>query len=53
MHKIGYYDFNIHEKVNKNKVDYYHYLNNDSIQLINDFYDDDFKLFNYTKIYKL
>jgi len=33
---------------NKN-VDYYSYLNNDSIKLINYFYDYDFTLFNYIK----
>jgi hypothetical protein len=49
MHKLGYTDFNYHEHANKEKVDYYDYLNNDSIKLINDFYDDDFRLFNYTK----
>jgi len=42
----------INVNVNKEKVDYYNYLNNDSINLINDFYDYDFKLFNYTKIQK-
>jgi hypothetical protein len=34
---------------NANK-DYFKYLNKDSINLINDFYDKDFKLFNYEKI---
>ena len=50
MHHLGYHDFNVNANVNKNKVDYYHYLNKESIQLINDFYDDDFKIFNYSKI---
>ena len=49
MHNLGYTDFFNHDNSN-NKVDYYKYLNNDSIKLINDFYDYDFKLFNYTKI---
>lgn len=49
MHELGYTDFNNHEHANTEKVDYYDYLNNDSIKLINDFYDDDFRLFNYTK----
>ena len=54
MHNLGYEDFNTYTNVNvnKEKVDYYNYLNNDSINLINDFYDYDFKLFNYTKIQK-
>ena len=50
MEKLGYNDFNLHEHLNKLKVNYYDYLNNDSIKLINDFYDNDFTLFNYTKI---
>jgi hypothetical protein len=49
MHNLGFIDFNIHENTNRNKVDYYDYLNDDSIKLINDYYDYDFKLFNYTK----
>lgn len=49
MSGLGYEDFNLNENVNSNKVDYYEYLNNDSIKLINDFYDYDFKLFNYDK----
>lgn len=52
MHDLGYTDFNIYENVNENKhnINYYSYLNNDSIKLINDFYDYDFILFNYPKI---
>jgi hypothetical protein len=49
MINLGYTDFNIKNNVNSKNVDYYNYLNNDSIQLINDFYDYDFKLFNYDK----
>jgi hypothetical protein len=51
MHGLGYTDFNIYENVNENKhnINYYSYLNNDSIKLINDFYDYDFILFNYPK----
>jgi hypothetical protein len=52
MHGLGYTDFNRYENVNENKhnINYYSYLNNDSIKLINDFYDYDFILFNYPKI---
>ena len=49
MHNLGYEDFNIYENVNSNKINYFNYLNNDSINLINDFYNYDFILFNYTK----
>lgn len=60
MHKLGYNDFARVDNPNLTKntenltkklqsEDYYKYLNNDSIKLINDFYDYDFKLFNYTK----
>ena len=35
---------------NFKKIEYIKYLNNDSINLINDYYDNDFNLFNYTKI---
>jgi hypothetical protein len=48
MKKIGFNDFNIY--VNKNKLDinnYDNYLNDDSIKLINNFYEKDFILFNY------
>jgi hypothetical protein len=47
MHDLGYQDFNNYDNVNKKKIDYYKYLNNDSINLINYFYNYDFKLFNY------
>ncbi len=51
MHKLGYTDFDIFNNVNPNKVDYYQYLNNDSIKLINKFYYYDFILFNYSFIH--
>lgn len=51
MFNLGYTDFSIKENSNKHNVNYYDYLNNDAIQLINDFYDYDFKLFNYEKIF--
>ena len=49
MMQLGYEDFNIKDLCNNNKVNYYDYLNNDSIHLINNFYDYDFKLFKYKK----
>ena len=50
MKGLGYIDFNIYENVNINKVNYYNYLNNESIEIINKFYHLDFILFNYNKI---
>lgn len=50
MHKLGYVDFDVKTNDNKNKPNYFDYLNPSSIKLINDFYDYDFKLFNYDKI---
>ena len=51
--KYGFTDFNIHKNVNKNEnINYYNFLNNDSIKLINNFYKKDFKLFNYPFITK-
>ncbi len=49
MHNLGYEDFDKRDNTNSINVDYYKYLNNDSIKLINDFYDYDFTLFNYKK----
>uniref|UniRef100_A0A6C0HU54 Sulfotransferase domain-containing protein n=1 Tax=viral metagenome TaxID=1070528 RepID=A0A6C0HU54_9ZZZZ len=49
MNDLGYdFDINVHK--NKENVDYYSFLNKESIALINDFYNTDFELFNYTKI---
>jgi hypothetical protein len=50
MNNLGYSDFNIFENVNSRKVNYYDYLNNKSIDIINNFYHLDFILFNYDKI---
>lgn len=51
MKALGYTDFNNHNNRNpKKSINYYDYLNNDSIKLINDFYHLDFILFNYNKI---
>ncbi len=49
MHNLGYIDFNLHDNINSSNVNYYKYLNIDSINLINDFYHYDFILFNYIK----
>ena len=52
----GFSDFNIifgsikSKDINVEKEEYINYLNNDSILLINDFYNKDFELFNYEKI---
>jgi hypothetical protein len=51
MIKLGYTDFDMHDNCNKVKVNYYNYLNSDSIKLINKLYHYDFLLFNYTQIY--
>jgi hypothetical protein len=50
MKNLGYTDFNIVSNKNPNKINYYNYLNNKSIKLINEFYHFDFILFNYDKI---
>ena len=50
MKNLSYSDFNIFENINTNKVNYYNYLNNKSIDIINQFYHLDFILFNYDKI---
>jgi hypothetical protein len=49
MKNLGYSDFNMFENVNTNKLNYYNYLNNESIEIINNFYHLDFILFNYDK----
>ena len=49
MKALGYENFNLYTQKNKVDVNYYNYLNDDSIKLINDFYHLDFVLFNYTK----
>ena len=50
MNNLGYSDFNIFSNANPNKINYYDYLNNNSIYIINKFYHLDFILFNYDKI---
>ena len=49
MKNLGYIDFCVYTNVNPNKVNYYNYLNNESIEIINNFYHLDFILFNYDK----
>jgi hypothetical protein len=49
MKALGYENFNLYTQKNKAEVNYYNYLNDDAIKLINDFYHLDFVLFNYTK----
>jgi hypothetical protein len=47
MHQLGFTDFSKKENVNPNKVNYYDYLNADSIRLINSYYKLDFEWFGY------
>ncbi len=51
MNNLGYGDFNSFDNVNPDKcvINYYDYLNNNSIDIINQFYHLDFILFNYNK----
>ena len=50
MKSLGYVDFNVVVNNNNLNVNYYNYLDDQSINLINEFYSLDFELFNYTKI---
>lgn len=50
MKNAGFLDFNKHEHKSKGVKNIYDYLNMDSINLINDYYDKDFRLFNYKKL---
>lgn len=51
MKNLCYNDFNIFKNKNIHKLNnYYDYLNNNSINIINNFYHLDFILFNYNKI---
>lgn len=49
MHKLNFKNFSNHDNKNKKIINYFDYLNDNSIKLINDFYDYDFKLFKYKK----
>ena len=54
MDKLGYTDFNNHNNkrpdTKNSKINYKKYLNKLSIRLINNYYHNDFALFNYKKI---
>jgi hypothetical protein len=51
MINIGFIDFNLNELKNKNSnINYYSYLNDFSINIINDYYNKDFELLPYKKI---
>ena len=50
MKNIGFTDFNNRDNCNLHKLNYYDYLNKDSIEVINTFYSKDFELFNYQQI---
>jgi hypothetical protein len=51
MAQLGFTDFNMFEQVTNSKnKNYFSYLNTESIELINNFYDKDFEYFNYKKI---
>ena len=50
MQDLGYTDFDLVENKNVDRLNYYDYLNSDSVRLINDTYSKDFELFGYDKI---
>ena len=50
MHSLGYSDFMSNENRNENKGNYMSLLNKESIELINNFYHEDFIKFGYQKI---
>jgi hypothetical protein len=50
MHNFGYTDFNLKYNTNTIEVDYMDYLNQESIDLINQYYSKDFEMFGYEKI---
>jgi len=50
MKEIGYEDFDRNDNKNPHEVEYLGYLNNESLEFLNNFYDYDFELFNYDKI---
>ena len=50
MHNLNYIDFNLKIQNNPNKLNYYDYLNKESIDIINNYYEKDFEIFNYSKI---
>lgn len=50
MIDLGYTKFNYKRRVNRARVDYFKYLNADSIKLINETYAKDFEMFGYEMI---
>jgi hypothetical protein len=53
LRKYGFVDFNEFKNKNKTQVDYFTYLNTESINLINKIYSKDFEFFNYFKEIKI
>ena len=51
MYELGYKDFNSYDNVNTNKINYFTLLNDNSIKIINDYYQKDFELFNFNMIH--
>jgi len=51
LESYGFKKMNLHKNENKNHKNYLEYLNQDSINLINDVYDLDFTYFGYEKIH--
>lgn len=50
MHDLGYVDFNVKNQISKKyNINYMDLLNEESIQLINNFYEKDFEYFGYEK----
>lgn len=49
MHDLGFKDFNQHTNSNNKKINSGDYLNADSINLINTYYHNDFKILGYKK----
>jgi hypothetical protein len=50
MYALGYTDFNVFANPHGTRLNYYNYLSFYSVFLINDFYADDFKIFDYEMI---
>ncbi len=52
MANNGYDDFNYYENINTNITEekYYLFINKNTLDILNSYYDEDFKIFNYQKI---
>jgi hypothetical protein len=50
MIRLGYTDFDVRSNCNENNINYNNYLNTESLNLINKYYEKDFELFGYTKM---